>query len=257
MTYGIIGVGAIAASIVAGLSDSIENPPHILLSARNTRISAGLAARYPNVSACSDNQAVVDGAATVVLSVRPQDAAVALQPLHFSAGQSIVSVMAGISIEALGRLVAPATAIARAIPLPAVAQRRGSTPILPPGGAAKALFDRLGSAIELDDAQVFEAMSASTATIAAYFAYLGAISKWLVRRGLPSEDATRYIATIFGELTPALESGEGFDRLAQDHATRGGTNELFLAHLTDSAACDSVNQGLEKVFQRLVGRSNE
>jgi len=254
MTYGIIGVGTIAAAIVSGLSDSIETPPDILLSPRNAQVSARLAARYPNVSVCPDNQAVVDGASTLILSLRPQDAQAALRTLRFSAEQSIVSVMAGKSIEALGRLFAPAKAIARAIPLPIVAQRRGSTPILPPGGAAKALFDLLGVTIELEDAQVFEAMSASTATVAAHFAYLGAISSWLVRHGLSSDAATSYVASIFAGLTPALQSGEGLDRLAQDHATRGGTNELFLAHLTDSPVCASIDQGLEKVFQRLVRR---
>ncbi|MEO8746403.1 MAG: NAD(P)-binding domain-containing protein [Rhodanobacter sp.] len=257
MTYGIIGVGAIAASIVAGLSDSIENPPSIHLSPRNSRVSARLSAQYPNVRCCADNQAVVDAASTLILSLRPQDAPAVLRALHFSAEQSIVSVMAGISIEALGQLVAPATAIARTIPLPAVAQRRCLTPVLPPGGAAMELFGRLGGVIELEDARVFDAMSASTATIAAHFAYLGAIANWLVRHGLSSTDATRYVASMFEGLTPALQSGDGFDHLAQDHSTRGGTNELFLAHLTDTPVCASIDQGLDKVFQRLVGRSSE
>lgn len=253
MTYGIIGVGAIASSIVAGLSDSIENPPPILLSPRNSQVSATLSARYPNVRSCADNQAVVDGASTLILGLRPQVAPDVLRTLRFSAEQSIVSVMAGISIEALARLVTPAHAIARAIPLPAVAQRRCVTPVLPPGGAARDLFERLGGTIELEDARVFDAMSASTATIAAHFAYLGAITNWLLRHGLPSVEATRYVASMFEGLTPALQSGEGFDRLAQDHSTRGGTNELFLAHLTDTPVCASIDQGLDKVFQRLVG----
>lgn len=253
MTYGIIGVGAIAAAIVTGLSDAVDSPPGILLSPRNPEVSARLATRYPNVRIGADNQAVVDGASTLIVSLRPQDAAAVLPTLRFSARQSIVSVMAGVSIDALSRLVAPATAIARAIPLPAVAQRRCGTPILPPGGAAKDLFDRLGGTIELQDAGVFDAMSASTATIAAHFAYLGAISGWLVRHGLPSGEATAYVAAMYEGLLPALQSGEGFDRLARDHATRGGTNELFLAHLSGGAVCDSIDQGLDKVFQRLVG----
>src|SRR5262245_41973952 len=138
MTYGIIGVGAIAASIVSGLSEAVDAPPSILLSPRNAKISARLAARYPNVRPCADNQEVVESASTLILSLRPQDAPAVLRTLHFSAQQSIVSVMAGVSIEALGAFVAPATAIARSIPLPAVARREGLTPILPPGGAAKA-----------------------------------------------------------------------------------------------------------------------
>lgn len=253
MTYGIVGVGAIASAIVTGLSDAVDDPPRILLSPRNATVASRLAARYPNVVLAADNQAVVDGASTLVLSLRPQDAAAVLPTLRFAADQSIVSVMAGMSIGTLGRLAAPATAIARAIPLPVVAQRRCSTPILPPGGAAKALFDRLGDTIELEDARVFDAMSASTATVASYFAYLEAITRWLARHGLASAEATRYVAAMFEGLAPALQSGEGFDHLARDHATRGGTNEMFLAHLTANAACDAIDQGLDQVFRRLVG----
>src|SRR3569623_771373 len=149
MTYGILGVGSIAAAMVSGLSEAVEEPPSILLSPRNEDASARLAARYRNVRVCPDNQAVVDGACVVVLSLRPQDAPGVLPTLRFSEGQSIVSVMAATSIERLAGLVAPAARIARAIPLPAVAQRDGLTPILPPGGAARTQYERLGGVIEL------------------------------------------------------------------------------------------------------------
>jgi pyrroline-5-carboxylate reductase len=257
MTFGIIGVGAIGASIVAGLSEANEVPPSILLSPRNAQVSARLASRYPNVTACADNQTVMEGATTLILCLRPQDAPAVLRTLHFSARQSIVSVMAGISIEKLRLLVAPATAIARSIPLPAVARREGLTPILPPGGEAKALFDRLGGTIELEDVQVFDAISASTATIAAHFAYLSAISTWLAQHGVSPDQAAAYVAAMFAGLTPALQGGERFDRLAHDHATRGGINELFLAHLTRSGVFESVDQGLHKVFQRLADGSHD
>ena len=195
---------------------------------------------------------MVGGSTTLILSLRPQDAPAVLRTLHFSDQQSIVSVMAGISIEALRPFVAPATTIARGIPLPAVARRKGLTPILPPGGAAKTLFDRLGGTIELQDVQIFDAISASTATIASHLAYLGAISAWLIRHGMRTNEAEKYIATMFAGLTPAIQSGESFDRLAHDHATRGGTNELFLAHLTQRGLFESVEQGLNKVLLRLV-----
>lgn len=253
MTYGIVGVGAIAAAIVEGLSEGVEDPPAILLSPRNTRTAARLAARYPNVRVCQDNQAVIDGASVVILSVRPQDAPQVLGALRFSAEQSIVSVMAAISIEALRPLVAPATEVFRTIPMPSAAQRACLTPILPPGGAAKALFEPLGGVIELEDAQVFNAISAATATVASHFAYLGAVSDWLAGHGLPTEQAERYVAGMFAGLTPALQSGEGFDHLARDHATRGGLNEMFLEHLKQAGLIGAVDRGLDKVLQRVAG----
>lgn len=253
MTYGIIGVGAIASAIVAGMSDGVASPPAILLSPRNASLAAELASRFRNVRVCSSNQEVVDGASALVLCLRPQDAPPVLRTLRFSADQSIISVMAGISIEALRPLVAPATAIARCIPLPSVAQRDGVTVILPPGGAAKALFDPLGGTIELESQQLFDAFSAATATVAAHFEYLGTASRWLAARGVAPDDAVRYVASVFIGLTPALRSGESFERLARDHTTPGGINELFARHLRDHGVYDLVDEGLDRVARKISG----
>lgn len=253
MTYGLIGVGTIASAIVSGMSDGAESPPRMLLSPRNASRVAELASRYRNVQVCASNQAVVDGASTLILCLRPQDAPEVLRTLRFSTEQSIISVMAGISIEALRPLVAPATAIARCIPLPSIAHRDGVTVILPPGGAAKALFDPLGGTIELESQQVFDAFSAATATVAAHFEYLGTISRWLAARGVSPDDAVRYVASMFIGLTPALRRGETFEQLAHEHATLGGSNELFLSHLRRHGVYGLVDGGLDQVSQKIAG----
>lgn len=253
MTYGVIGVGAIATAIVSGMSDGIESPPTILLSPRNASLTAKLASRYRNVHVCASNQDVIDGASTVILCLRPQDAPPVLRTLRFAAEQSIISVMAGIPIETLRPLVAPAAAIARCIPLPSVAHRDGVTVILPPGGAAKALFDPLGGTIELESQQLFDAFSAATATVAAHFQYLDTTSNWLAAKGVSSEDAVRYIASVFIGLTSALRSGENFQRLAQDHTTPGGINELFVGHLRAHGVYGLVDEGLDRVAKKIAG----
>jgi pyrroline-5-carboxylate reductase len=235
------------------MSDGTVAPPTVLLSPRNASIAAELASRFGNVHVCTSNQAVVDGASTMILCLRPQDAPEVLRTLHFPTEQSIISVMAGISIEALRPLVAPATAIARCIPLPSVASREGVTVILPPGGAAKALFDPLGGTIELQSQQVFNAFSAATATVAAHFEYLDTISRWLAAKGVSPDDAVRYIASVFIGLTPTMRSGESFQRLAQDHTTPGGINELFLDHLRRHDVYRLVNDGLQQVSQKITG----
>ncbi len=255
MVYGVIGVGAIAAAIVTGLCEDVERPPPILLSPRNAGIAADLASRHPTVSVCADNQAVVEGASVVILCVRPQDAQAALGGLAFSANHAIVSAMAGVSAEALARLVAPARDIARAIPLPSVARREGVTPICPPNEAARSLFDRLGGGLELSDANAFDALSASSATIAAHFTYLSAISRWLVSRGLSEEAAAGYVASTFAGLAASLRGGRDFGHLARDHATPEGNNELFLRILNEAGTFEVVERGLQRVFERLTSRS--
>ena len=123
MTYGIIGVGALGAAIVTGLCEGVKDAPRIVLSPRNARRAADLASRFPTVRVAESNQAVIDGASVVLLCIRPQEARSVLPGLRFSSERAIVSMMAGVSIEELQALGAPARNVARAIPLPAVATR--------------------------------------------------------------------------------------------------------------------------------------
>jgi pyrroline-5-carboxylate reductase len=255
--YGFIGVGAIAAAIITGLCKDVEQPPAILLSPRNAGMAAELASCYSTVSIGADNQAVVDGVSTLILCLRPQDARGVLDNLVFSDDQAIISAMAGISVEEIKLLAAPAREVSRAIPLPSVARRKGITPIYPPSEAAKALFDRLGGTIDLHDVNAFDALSASTATIAAHFAYLNTISQWLVSRNIPEQAARRYVASTFAELATALGSGQDFEQLTKDHMTPGGINELFLSTLNEAGVFEDVSFGLQRVLDRLSIRLPE
>ena len=257
MTYGIVGVGAIAAAIVTGLCEQVRDAPAIVLSPRNAGRAADLASRFPTVRVARSNQEVIDGSSVLLLCIRPQDARSVLSGLKFSSQQPIISMLAGISIEALQELVAPAQDIARAIPLPSVAAREGATPIFPATAAARAVFDRLGSSIEIPNAAAFEATSASTATIAAHFAYLNSICRWLIAHGVSDAAARSQVAATFAGLARQLR-GEApdFAELARDHATRGGTNEQFLGVLEQARVFDAVDTGLNGVLDRLVRRSS-
>lgn len=251
MTYGVLGVGAIGAAIVTGLCENVDEAPEVLLSPRNAEIAAGLAQRFATVAVAADNQAVVDGAEVVLVCVRPQVAQAVLSELRFPADRVVISAMAGVQVKTLQRLVAPATDVARVIPLPSVARRDGITPIHPPNAAAAALFDRLGETVEIADVKAFEAFSASTATIAAHFAYLNTIAAWLESQEIPGPAATRYVASMFAGLAYAPRSGAPFDQLARDHATSGGTNEQFLKGLEQYGTFEHVSLGLQRVLDRL------
>ena len=219
MGYGVLGVGAIGAAIVTGLCDDVDDAPRVLLSPRNAEITAGLARRFAAAEVAADNQAVVDGAPVVIVCVRPQDAQTVLAELRFPPDRTVISVMAGVPVKTLQPLVAPATDVVRAIPLPAVARHDGITPVHPPNAAATALFDRLGETVELADVKAFEAFSASTATIAAYFGYLSSITAWLESQEIPAPAARRYVASMFAGLAEATRSGAPLEQLAREHAT--------------------------------------
>jgi pyrroline-5-carboxylate reductase len=252
---GIVGVGAIAEAIVTGLCEGEDTPTSVHLSPRSAARASRLASRSPSVHVADSNQSVLERADVVLLCVRPQDAPAALSDLTFRTRQTIISVMAGIAIDALRPLVAPTEVLVRAIPLPAVATRTGLTAIHPPHELARAIFEPLGGVIPVDDERAFDALSASTATIAAHLAYLDTISRWLADRGIPRTDATRYVAAVFGSLSgPLLETQpKDFGTLAEEYATPGGTNEQFLTALRRAGAFATVDRALDDVARRLQG----
>jgi pyrroline-5-carboxylate reductase len=159
--------------------------------------------------------------------------------------------MAGISIEELRRIVAPATDVVRCIPLPSVARRADTTPIHPPHPVARALFARLGDPIEVADPRAYDGFAVATATVAAHYAYLRAVAQWLEPLGIPGEDASRYVAATFAGVGATLADHHDFEHLARDHATAGGINELFLETLTEAGVYDDVRSGLDRVLARL------
>jgi pyrroline-5-carboxylate reductase len=252
-TYGVLGVGSIAAAIVAGLCDGVADPPEVVLSPRNTVRSADLAERYATVRVAEDNQAVVDAADVVVVCLLPDNAAEVLAGLRFRPGQGVVSAVAGIPVAHLGELVAPATEVSRSVPLPAVTTRESVTPVHPGGPAAEELFARLGGSMAVEDEMAFESIAAASATVAAYFGYLGAIAGWLGSRGIPEDGARRYVAATFAALAGELGAPDpDFSALANAHATPGGLNEQFARDLGAAGVYDAVRAGLDAVLARIA-----
>jgi pyrroline-5-carboxylate reductase len=250
---GVIGVGAIGAAMVSGLSEGGDSP-EILLSPRNAEVVAKLAALYPNVRVAQSNQAVVEQSSVVLLCVRPTDARRVISELTFG-DQCLVSVMAGIPLSALHELAAPARNVVRAIPLPSVAVRRGITPLYPSAEPARGLFERLGRVIEVADETAFDHFSASTATMAAHFLYLNQVSHWLAAHGVSPSEAQSYVAAMFGELATSLRGSDtDFTELMREHATPGGINELFCRVMSDEGVWNAIDTGLDRVRQALADR---
>jgi pyrroline-5-carboxylate reductase len=257
MKLGFIGSGAIASAVVAGLSSVPLNQPSILLSPRNARISAELAYRFSNVRVAPTNQAVLDGSEMVVLAVRPQVARDVLSDLKFQPDHHVISLISTLSLRTITAIAAPAREATRAVPLPAVAHRRGPTPIYPPDRRVADLFGALGGAIEVETDREFDALCTATASLASYFAFAEAITSWLAQHDVPAVDARRYVAGIFEGLThaAALAPGKSFTALADEHTTPGGINEQVLQNLTEQRVFAHLSESLDAVLERFAAIS--
>jgi pyrroline-5-carboxylate reductase len=254
-TYGILGVGAIATALVEGLCGGAADPPPVVLSPRNAERATNLAARMPSVRVATDNQAMLDESDVVIVCLLRTHAHDVLAELEFRVDHAVVSAVAGLPVTDLAELVAPASDIARSIPMPAVATRSSVTPVHPVTPAVTTLFDRLGGSLVVDDERAFESFSAASATVAAYFHYLGTIADWLAGPDIPAAEARRYVAETFAALSDELGSPErDFAALARAHMTPGGLNEQFARHLDEASVFDEVRAGLDAVIERIAPR---
>jgi pyrroline-5-carboxylate reductase len=257
MRLGFIGTGEITSSIVIGLSLPGVTTHSIRLSPRNSAIARELANRFEGISVASCNQEVLDNSETIVIAVRPSAAREVLSALRFRPDHRVISLVSALSLRSLSELVAPAVRIARAVPLPSAAKRLSPTAIYPPDQVAFELFAAVGTVFPIERENEFDAICATTATIAYYFAFNERIASWLEQQGVPASQARDYIARLFfGVTTGAVEAPErSFQSLAATHATAGGTNEQFLKHLVEHGLLTGVSEALDAVRHRIGAKS--
>lgn len=252
-TYGVVGVGELGSALVTGLCDGVANPPQVLMSPRGEEASSRLAARCPSTSVAEDNQAVVTGADVVLLCLRQADAGV-LDDLEWRSGQVAVSAIAGLSLERLAELVAPATPC-RAVPMPEVATRSSETPLHPAVPEAVELFEALGGALPVGDSEQFDAVFTVLGTVAPFFEYLGTLVDWATERGLPADLARDLVGRAFAGVGATLRDAEGTDfaDLVRLYAPPGGGNAQLTEALREAGVFDEVRQGLTTVHENLTG----
>ena len=254
---GFIGVGTIAEALITGMCAGGEQRATFLLSPRNADIAKRLAERFSSVEVAGNNQAVIDGSDIIFLAVRPQVAADVLGTLKFRQDQRIVSLIATFDMARLRTLVAPASTIARATPLPAVARRLGPLTVYPPVPEIVKLLEGLGQLVQLQNESDLDAYWAVTGLMGSYLGLLDEIAGWLTRQNLEEAQVFPFVAAMFEALavTAAERSGDGFDRLVVEHSTPGGLNEQAYRELQAAGWTRLVSQTLDLLHARILGRA--
>ena len=252
---GIIGVGHLAGYLVEGLRRAAPNLP-IILSPRNVQRSADLAARF-GAQVVAGNQAVADAADLIILSTRPGDAVPACQEVAFRPGQAVVSVAAGLPLDALRPAVAPATAV-RAMPISCAAINESPTLLYPDHPQARALFALLGQVHVLPDESSFTPASVIAAFYGWVYALLDETVAWTAQAGVPSQTARSLVLeTVRGAAGMALSHpDQELASLLRALATPGGITEHGLDVLHRHQGLEAWTEALDAVLERMNGDSS-
>lgn len=252
-TIGIIGVGEIAAAVVDGLGAEASDMPQVLLSPRGAATAIDLAARHDRVRVCADNQEVADGSDLLMIAVRPPMLAEAMTDVRLRPGTIVVSVVAGVALDRLRELLGPDVSVVRAIPLPAVRRRRGTTATYPANTVVSGLFDQLGGTLPVAVERDFDTLSAATGSVSAHLSMIATVAAWADRHTDSGTDAAGYVREVFLGLGGGLaDPSRTLDQLAADHETPGGLNEQLRRTWFSTATATALDDALDRLLERVT-----
>ncbi|ORE90320.1 hypothetical protein ATO13_23075 [Stappia sp. 22II-S9-Z10] len=250
MMLGVIGVGHLATAVLRGLMRSGVEPESVILSPRGH--GKALAAAH-GFSLATDNAEVVRKVGTILLAVRPADAATVTASLELGARHTLVSACAGVTVASLAG-AAPAAHIVRIMPVTAAAYGASPTLLYPHDGAVADWLARLGPVIPIGSEEEFEVATVSAAVYGWAQALIGAGADWSARHGLPAEVARQLAAATFTAAGRMLaEDPAPADELIRSLATPGGITEAGLDHLTANGAFTAWDGACDVVLKRLRG----
>jgi pyrroline-5-carboxylate reductase len=200
-------------------------------------------------------------AQTVILAVKPQAWADAARQYTTVLGPEavVISIVAGVDTGAIVRAFG-GRVTARAMPNTAVAINQGTISLYADDPAAlahaHALFDPLGTVIELtDESQIHAATAVGGSGPAYLYAFVEALDAAGAAAGLSPQDARRLArATITGAAALLAETGEEPAELRRQVTSPGGTTEAALDVLLGEHGLPLL---LRDAVTKAAGRSRE
>ena len=259
-----IGAGNMASSIVGGLVDSGHPPGRIRAADPFPESLEKLAAVAP-VSICADNREAADGADVIILAVKPQVMADALESIApgLSGGDPLViSIAAGVTIASMEARLGPAVAIVRCMP---------NTPALLGCGASGLFANRRVSAAQRAHAEAvlaavgicswveteaqLDAVTALSGSGPAYFfLFMEAMIEAGTQLGLDPETSRRLtLQTALGAARMGLENDLELSELRRRVTSPGGTTERAL----QSFQRDELPEIVDRAMRAAAGRAAE
>ena len=248
---GILGTGHIAAPVARAL---VSQGHSVTISRRNESVSAALVREHASISV-AENQDVLDHSEVVIISLRARAAQGVLPQLAFRPDQTVISVMAGVSLAELTDLCAPATQINLAIPLSFIERGGCPLPVYPASPELEALFGSENPVITVSSEDALSQHFAAATMVPVTLALLGAAADWLGVRTGDRRAAEIYVATLLaGALRDLPKDGANrFAEAVHGLATEGGLSAQIIDHMRDAGVIASLGEGLDGLGHRLGG----
>jgi len=258
-TIAVIGAGNMGAGLIHGLVEGgVVSPDRI--GAIDVHPEALLPLRQLGVRTSRELHDGVDGSDIVLVAVKPQvmaDVLAALAPL-LQGDQVVVSVMAGVTTEAIESVLGPAVPVVRAMPQTLVRLQAAATALCAGTHATQlhmdlvaSIFDGVGRTVQVREDQMDAVTGLSGSGPAYVYTIIEALTDAGVGVGLPRDVALTLAAqTVLGAGRMVLESGLHPAALRDQVTSPGGTTIAGMRALEEKGLRDALISAVREATAR-------
>lgn len=259
MRIAFLGGGNMASALIGGLIAKGQEARSISVIEMSPASRERLAAKYP-IHLSSAPDAAMQAADVLVLAVKPQDMQKAVASLGAAPrGKLVLSVAAGITLEALSRWLGGHRKIVRCMP---------NTPGLIGAGIsglyasqdveqhekekAEAILRAVGEVVWLAEERLLDPVTAVSASGPAYvFWFIEQLAAAAVKLGIPQDDALKLAKhTVLGAARLAMESSDSPETLRKNVTSKGGTTEAALNVFEQEKLAERFMRAVEAASKR-------
>lgn len=256
-----IGGGNMAAAMIGGLIAAGHAPARLRVAEPNAERAEWLRQQF-GIKAQDSAAKVVAGAQAVVLAVKPQQMAEALQGLKLDVDTTVVSIAAGVRLSSLRGWLGDGVHLVRCMPNTPALYQKGITGLFTPAStpaSARALAETIlkaaGQTCWLELEADLDAVTALSGSGPAYFFLLTeALREAGVKLGLKPDIAARLAQqTFIGAAEMADKTGTDVTTLRAQVTSKGGTTEAAVKSLET----DGIRAIFERALTAAAARSKE
>jgi pyrroline-5-carboxylate reductase len=256
---GFLGAGNMSGALIKGLLHA--GVPATQITASDVKADRLEQLRSAHgIRTTQDNHELVRDCDVIVLAVKPQgiDKVLTEVGAEVRPEQLVVSVAAGVPIDALESRLAPGTRVVRAMPNTPATVQAGATAIASGAHAreddmrvARELFEAVGRVVVLDESLLDAVTGLSGSGPAYVMLIIEALADGGVKVGLHRDTALLLAAqTVFGSAQLLLETGEHPGRLKDMVTSPGGTAIAGLHTLESGALRKTLIDAVECASKR-------
>ncbi|MHA0855374.1 pyrroline-5-carboxylate reductase [Paenibacillus sp. CMAA1364] len=258
------GAGSMSEAIVRGLIErSVVSPANItMLNRSNAARLEELTQRYGVLTSNDENgkKKFLQTSSVIVLAMKPKDAVVAIQELAplLSDGQMIISVIAGLSIDTIQRLLGRNLPVARTMPNTSSSIGLGATGISfskeiteTQRQKVMTLFQAIGTVTVINESQM-DVLTGISGSGPAYIYYMmEAMMEAGIRGGLTREQCKDLtVQTVLGAANMVQQTGEEPSALRAKVTSPNGSTQAAIERLDQGNFFEDVISAVQRCAER-------